>query len=458
MRKDSIRLADWSGFTDFGGSTTVYAPRNESEISSLVRQCYAHKKKLRVVGCQTAWNSLWHCQDVMISTKHLNAIKEINVEKHTVTCEAGVTLTELHKALWDKGLALDTAPAIDWVTVGGAISTGSHGSGPASISSSMIGCRLVMGNSQGEVVEIGEDDDRLDAVRVSVGMLGVLSTVTLRVVDAFYVSMKQTRIPTKEWARFLTEGEMSYALWFPHTEYTVLVRADVVPIPPESKGLHPGGFSEAAIDLDLKYNSFAKTSQDEALLQHYNNYSLPVSKVANLFPSTFPARNRYLLDVFFQDTEMTGPVTEMLMSFQSTPIAGAEWAVPVSRFDAALSDMQKEISQGDFYLPAPVYLKKVKGDSCWLSGANEESVQCGIYNAVIDGTPSHVKEIVMGVERIMLRHGGRPHLGKLIYLPPTDLKRMYPAWDKFNALRQQMDPLGIFWSEGIQKLFGDESH
>jgi hypothetical protein len=29
-----------------------------------------------------------------------------------------------------------------------------------------------MGNSQGEVVEMGEGNDRLDAVRVSLGMLG----------------------------------------------------------------------------------------------------------------------------------------------------------------------------------------------------------------------------------------------------------------------------------------------
>lgn len=453
MKKETIRLTDWSGFTDFGGSTKVYAPSKESEISSIVRQCYAHKKKLRVVGYRTSWNTSWYCEDVIMSTQHLNAIKEINVEDRTVTCEAGVSLEKLHKALWEKGLVLNTAPSINWVTVGGALSTSSHGSGPASISSSMIGCRLVMGNADGEAIEIGEGDERLDAVRASLGMLGVLSTVKLRVVDAFYVSVKQTRIRTEDWGRFLTEGEMSYALWFPHTEYTVLATVDVVPIPADAKNSYPGGASEAEIALDISLNSSSKALDE---IQNYYKYIKPVNGLANLYPSTFGACNRYLLDVFFPDGEMAGPAPQILMSFDSDPIAGAEWSVPVSRFDDALKDLQKEISQGDLYLPAPVFLKKVKPDSSWLGGDDEESVHCGIYHALVEGTPSHVKEMVMRVERIMLRHGGRPHLGKLIYLQPEDLKRMYPAWEKFDTLRRQMDPNGMFWSKGIQKLFGNE--
>ena len=193
------------------------------------------------------------------------------------------------------------------------------------------------------------------------------------------------------------------------------------------------------------------------LLRDTNNkYSLAVSELANIIPSTFPARNRYLLDVFFRDFEQVGPTHEILMSFQSEPIAGAEWAVPVTRFDAVFSDLQEEISKGDFYLPL-VWLKKVESESAWLSAAEEKSVQCGIYHNVIKGMPLHVKEMVMRVERIMLRHGGRPHLGKLIYMQPAELKRVYPNWDKFNALRCQMDPNGIFWSESIEALFGNSN-
>jgi len=183
-------------------------------------------------------------------------------------------------------------------------------------------------------------------------------------------------------------------------------------------------------------------------------YSGAVTELANIMPTTFPARNRYMLDVFFQNLEKIGPAHEVLMSFQSAPIAGGEWSVPISRFNAALDDMKAEIAKGDFYLPI-VWLKKVTGESAWLSAADGDCVQCGIYHNLFPGTPSHVKEMVTRIEHLMLRHGGRPHLGKLIYLGPEDMKRIYPNWDKFNALRHQMDPNGMFWSDALAACFGN---
>lgn len=444
MNMETIRLADWSGFTDFGGTAEVYAPSNEDEIVELVRYCHDNHKKLRVVGLQTSWNTLWYCQDVMMTTKHLNKITEIDVEKRTITCEAGATLEQIHKVLWEKGLTLNTSPAVDWVTIGGSISTGSHGSGPASNSSSLISCRLV--TADGNVIEIGEGDERLDAVRVSVGVLGVLSTVTLKVVEAFYVSLKRTRILTEDWKRYLTEGEMSYLLWFPHTDYSVLAAVEIIADPAEAQKR-----AEAASTKGFDANN---PEDLERLGVNITKYIGAVAELANIMPATFPARNRYLLDVFFQNIEKVGPAHEVLMSFESVPIAGGEWSVPVSRFEAALADMQAEIAKGDFYLPI-VWLKKVAAESAWLSAADEECVQCGIYHNLFEGTPSHVKDMVRRIESLMLRHGGRPHLGKLIYLDPADLRRMYPHWDKFNALRQQMDPNGMFWSEALAASFGD---
>jgi FAD/FMN-containing dehydrogenase len=61
---------------------------------------------------------------------------------------------------------------------------------------------------------------------------------------------------------------------------------------------------------------------------------------------------------------------------------------------------------------------------------------------------------VTSVERVMLRYGGRPHLSKLIYLNPSELKRVYRNWTKFDALRRQLDPEGVFWSRAIDARFG----
>jgi L-gulonolactone oxidase len=435
MDKEIIRLSDWSGFTDFGGSKQVYAPTSEEDVARLVRACLDNNQRLRVVGLQTSWNTLWYCDEVMMTTKRLNAIKNIDVQEGTITCETGVTLAEVHRALWKKGLTLKTAPGIDWVTVGGAISTGSHGSGGASISSNMIRCRLV--TASGEIIEIGEGDDRLDAVRISLGLLGVLTSVTLRAVSAFDVSVKGMRVPTSGWKRFLTEGEMSYMLCFPHTGYSVLMRVDVLDRPVGG----PNGTNQEQVSPEVADDM--KRAKDGVI------------KLAQRSPTTFPARNRYLLDVFFRDFESSGPAHEMLMSYTSDPIAGGEWAVPAEQFGAVLDELQSE--RNGFYLPA-IWLKRVEGESAWLRAADGLSVQCGIYHDVIAGAAPPLEAMVRRVEQIMLRHGGRPHLGKLIYMTPSELKQAYPGWAKFDDLRRRMDPKGLFWSKAIAARFGNATN
>src|ERR1700692_3141261 len=106
--RERVRLSDWSGLTDFGGETEVFAPRNEAEISDLVRYCGAQGKKLRVVGLRTSWNCLWYSPDAMMSMTNLTKIRKIDPSSRTVVCDPGVSLTDLHRELWANGLTLET--------------------------------------------------------------------------------------------------------------------------------------------------------------------------------------------------------------------------------------------------------------------------------------------------------------------------------------------------------------
>jgi FAD/FMN-containing dehydrogenase len=168
----------------------------------------------------------------------------------------------------------------------------------------------------------------------------------------------------------------------------------------------------------------------------------------------FGARNRFLLDVFFQEWEKAGPAHKVLMSYKSDPVAGSEWSVPVEKFDGAFAALQRLVSEEGYFLPI-VWLKKVRGETAWLSAADGDCVQCGMYHSRVPGTPDHAREMVHRVERLMLQYGGRPHVGKLISLDPADLRAMYPNWNRFNALRKQLDPEGMFWSKSLAEAFGE---
>ena len=49
-----------------------------------------------------------------------------------------------------------------------------------------------------------------------------------------------------------------------------------------------------------------------------------------------------------------------------------------------------------------------------------------------------------GVEDVLRRYDGRPHWGKLHSFTASDLRRSYPEFDAFRAVRERLDPSGRF--------------
>ena len=67
------------------------------------------------------------------------------------------------------------------------------------------------------------------------------------------------------------------------------------------------------------------------------------------------------------------------------------------------------------------------------------------------GTPS--KEYYDEVESHWLSLGGRPHWGKT-YNPNLDFRSVYGNnWDRFNQIRQKMDPEGMFLNDFTRHVF-----
>ena len=105
-----------------------------------------------------------------------------------VRVEAGCTLRVCVEALLahDPPMALETTSALCDETIAGAVSTGTHGSGATigNISSLIDAIRLVT-PSMGCVDLTKDDGDDFYAACVGLGVIGIISTVTLRTVPAY---------------------------------------------------------------------------------------------------------------------------------------------------------------------------------------------------------------------------------------------------------------------------------
>ncbi|CAB4614039.1 unannotated protein [freshwater metagenome] len=59
------------------------------------------------------------------------------------------------------------------------------------------------------------------------------------------------------------------------------------------------------------------------------------------------------------------------------------------------------------------------------------------------------------VESIMKTYEGRPHWGKMHYQTAEELRVLYPRFDDFIDVRNQMDPHRVFANDYTRQVFGE---
>jgi L-gulonolactone oxidase len=58
------------------------------------------------------------------------------------------------------------------------------------------------------------------------------------------------------------------------------------------------------------------------------------------------------------------------------------------------------------------------------------------------------------VARVLDPYGGRPHWGKLHTLGASEIKERYPRFDEFVAIRDRVDPEGLFTNGYLDRVLG----
>ncbi|GKU85967.1 hypothetical protein SLEP1_g561 [Rubroshorea leprosula] len=165
----------------------VAYPGTEEEIVSIVSAATKAGKKMKVVTSFAHSIPKLACPDgvdgLLISTKYLNHVVNVDAAAMTMTVESGMALSQLIEEAAKAGLALPYAPYWSGATIGGILSTGSHGSSlwgkGSAVHDYVIGMRIVSpgGPDEGyaKIRILNESHEDLNAAKVSLGVLGVIS-------------------------------------------------------------------------------------------------------------------------------------------------------------------------------------------------------------------------------------------------------------------------------------------
>jgi L-gulonolactone oxidase len=131
-----------------------------------------------------------------------------------------------------------------------------------------------------------------------------------------------------------------------------------------------------------------------------------------------------------------------------------EYAVPRAAAAHVLTELRRAIEAGDWRIPFPVEVRVAAADDIPLSTASGRD---SAYVAVHVPARSDPGPYFDRLEAIAGEVGGRPHWGKLHGLDAAALAGRYPRFGEFTALRDRLDPGGVFSSGHLDRVLGPVS-
>jgi xylitol oxidase len=350
---------------------------------------------------------------------------DVRVEGTTASVGAGTTYAVLGRELHARGVALAAMASLPHITVGGAIATGTHGSGDAigTLSSAVTGLEVVTADGEIRWVRRGVDTDFAGWV-VALGALGVVTRVELEVEPTYdvaqtvFAGLDLDVVEAEFDAVFSAATSVSvFTRWRPEPDAQLWLKRRI-----DREGAWPGG------------PAFGVPERQE-----------PLHPLEQLDPVHCNPQSG-----------QPGPWHERLPHFRAefTPSAGdeiqAEYLLPRSRAVEAIAALRLLHARITPLLHV-TEIRTMRADDLWLSPAS------GIDTVGIHFTwhrDERIFNILPAIEDVLLPLGARPHWGKVTVASPEQVRAAFPRWGDFATLIDAVDPRGRFRSPFVTRLLG----
>ena len=386
-------------------------PENDEDVQALVREARTAGSPIRVSGSGHSCTPLNATNGILVHLDKMRGLVGTDAARGEFTARAGTQIFELGDPLWDAGLSLLNQGDIDVQTVAGATGTGTHGSGIelSSLSGAVRGVRLV--NGLGEIVDIDDSQpELLDAVRVSMGMLGVVTQVTMAAAPAYYlkeqVEYPQLENVLNEWDEYLAKYRHFSFFWSPDRE--------------TADSLNLGYPSDVDVPSSAKVKLYESLPAD-ATVNIGGPYGSRLDRGYRIYPEHY---DRTFVEM--------------------------EYMVPLDRGKEALDAIRGMIAEQFPEDPSALEVRFTAGDNGYLSPSHGGPT---LVLACAEKPDEKDFKFMHAFEDTLVPLGGRPHWGKLHFLTKSQVQAMYPRYDDFVAVRRQFDPDGIFLNDHLRSLF-----
>jgi len=407
------KLQNWAGNIEYS-TEQLYAANSLEQVQDYVKK----QSKLKVLGTRHCFNTIADSKNDFLSLKAMDEVLALDPVARTVTVGPGMTYGRLAPMIDSKGFALHNLASLPHISVAGACSTATHGSGEknGNLATSVSGLQIV--TADGDVVELSraKDGDTFRGAVVGLGALGVITSVTLDLEPTF--TMRQyvyENMPFSEVKAHFDEIEAS--------AYSV------------------------SLFTDWQNQRFS-----EVWLKQRDDAVPAFSAPPEFFGATLATENLHPIAALSavnctEQMGVSGPWYDRLPHFRMgfTPSAGNELQSEyfVARRNAvdAILTVERLRDQISPHLMISE-IRAIAADDLWMSTAHNQP--CVTIHFTWKPDWPAVSKLLPIIEKELAPFNPRPHCGKLFTMPPAELKSSYKRMPDFIELCEKYDPQGKF--------------
>jgi alditol oxidase len=418
------KLQNWAGNLEYG-TDHLYSANSVEQVRSYVRK----QSKLKVLGTRHCFNNIADSTDDFLSLKSMNEVVALDSDARTVSVNAGITYGQLCPYLDGKGFALHNLASLPHISVAGACSTATHGSGEKNGNLATAVSALEIVTADGGVVKLSrqQDGETFRGAVVGLGALGVITKVTLDIQPSYmmrqYVYENMPLSAVKDHFDAIESSGYSVSLF---TDWRNQRISEVWIKSREEKGQ---GF-----DATPEFFGAKRATR-------------------NLHPiAELSAEN------CTEQMGVPGPWYERLPHFRMgfTPSAGkelqSEYFVPREHAVEAILAIERLRDQVSPHLLISE-IRAIAADNLWMSPCYGQP--CVTIHFTWKQDWPAVSKLLPVIEKELAPFNARPHWGKLFTTAPAELKSIYKKLPDFIQLSERYDPQGKFRNQFLNmNIFG----
>jgi xylitol oxidase len=418
------RLKNWAGNLEYSTDHLTSATSLD-QIREFVKQ----QPHLKILGTRHCFNDIADSTSNLLSLKPMDQVITLDPEARTVTVAAGITYGQLCPYLHEKGFALHNLASLPHISVAGACSTATHGSGEKNGNLPTAVAALELVTASGEVVKLSRHDDAgtFHGAVVGLGALGVITKITLDLQ------------PTYLMRQYVYEN-----------------------LPLSQLKEHFDAIESSAYSVSL-FTDWQKQRLNEVWLKSRTEPGQAFDPQPEFFGAKRATKNLHPIAELSAEncTEqmgVPGPWYERLPHFRMgfTPSAGkelqSEFFVPRQHAVEAILAVERLRDQVTPHLMISE-IRAIAADHFWMSPCYQQP-SVAIHFTWKQDWPA-VGQLLPVIERELAPFKARPHWGKLFTMPPSQLKSSYEKLPEFIELSRKYDPQGKFRNAFLERnVFG----